>query len=281
MNKMKSCIALFFVLGLFSSMQAQNSQESLASTIVSSKGESYLPETGDFSISVDAAPFLKYFGNFIGGNGLNVVPTFDPLVVTQAITGKYFISPNQAYRAGIKFGTSTTKANAGVQAVPNTTPATYVYNVTTTSSSSIGLNAGMEWRKGKTRLQGFYGGEAAFSLLGSGSSFKNGNPITATNGLINTETTNASTFSAGVRAFLGAEYFILPKIAIGGEFGWGVGISSTGESVAIVEAWDAATSTIKTTEIITRTSSSSFNANNDNKNGIFGPAGKISVTLHF
>lgn len=40
----------------------------------------------------------------------------------------------------------------------------------------------------------------------------------------------------GVRAFIGVEYFVVPKISIGGEFGWGVGYQLNTKNKA---TWDA------------------------------------------
>ncbi len=210
---MKKLNLLFAFVVVVTSMFAQE-------PLTSKKGEAYLPAAGEWAISIDASPFLDYAGNFIGGDGLNMAPTFDPLF-NQRIIGKYFTSATEAYRGGIRLGFNSSPKYAGVPVIPAVTPTEYVNNTTTASTTNIGLTGGKEWRKGSTRLQGFYGGEAGIGFTSVSNGFKNGNAITTTNRVVNFTSTNG-TFQLGLRAFIGAEYFLLPKMSIGGEFGWGL-----------------------------------------------------------
>ena len=94
----------------------------------------------------------------------------------------------------------------------------------------------------------------------------------------NTEVKSGATFGLGARAFIGAEYFIFPKMAIGGEFGWGLALSTTGEGQTVSESWDGT----KTTQTTVKTGkSSSFIIDTDNNNSMFGPAAAIHLSLHF
>ena len=47
-----------------------------------------------------------------------------------------------------------------------------------------------------------------------------------------------SSFGVILRAFIGAEYFIAPKISITAEYGWGFGFTSTSGSTTITETYD-------------------------------------------
>lgn len=250
-----------------------------AQDITSKKGELYLPETGDWAISIDGSAFLKYAGNFIGGNGLNDAPSFNFLSTNQTIIGKYFTSPNTAYRFGACLGFVTSSTTSIVPAIPSTGPNTTVDDVFKHSATNIGLTFGKEWRKGKTRLQGFYGVEAGVALRTSDSKYNYGNPLSDFNsGSRQTESKNGSTFNLGVRGFIGAEYFILPKIALGGEFGWGLAFSSRGKGFRTTENWIGSSKNIQETET---GGFSTFNASTDQLNSIFGSAGTIRLTLHF
>ena len=250
-----------------------------AQDITSKKGELYLPESGDWAISIDGSSFLKYAGNFIGGNGLNDAPKFDFLSNNQTIIGKYFTSPHTAYRFGACLGFAATSSTIIVPAIPSTGPITTVDDVHKSSSTNIGLTFGKEWRKGKTRLQGFYGAEAWVALGTTDMKNTYGNRLSAQNpGSLQTEIKIGSTFNLGVRGFIGAEYFIFPKIALGGEFGWGLVFSSRGEGSTTTERW-LGTST-NTSDSKTG-GSSSFSASTDQLNSIFGSAGTIRLTLHF
>ncbi len=255
-----------------------------AQGLTSKKGEPMLPETGDWAIGIGAGPFLNYAGNLIGGNGLNVAPTFNFYSTNQTILGKYFKDEKTAYRAGIRLGfgsASTTTKDTTLPAPVPPAPVTYVDNVVKVGGTNIGLTAGMEWRKGKTRLQGFYGAEAGISL-GSGKTTKTyGNAITALNSTSrDTEIKVGSTFGLGLRGFIGAEYFIFPKMAIGGEFGWGLALATTGEGETTTESWDVTAAAVTTTVLKTG-KSSSFGVDTDKMNSVFGAAGTIRLTLHF
>lgn len=245
--------------------------------LTSKKGERYLPETGEWAISINASPFLSYFGNFIGGNGLNAAPNFNFLSTNQSIIGKYFTDAQTAYRAGVRLGLSSDATTTKVFATGSST--NQVDNKRTDTGSDIGLTFGKEWRKGKTRLQGIYGAEAGINLSSTGYSNEYGNALSSTNtGARITDFKGGTTFGIGVRGFIGAEYFVLPKLAIGGEFGWAVGLTSTGEGETTTESW---TGSAATTTTLKTGGNSSFGFDTDRQNTIFGPSGTIRLTLHF
>jgi len=250
-----------------------------AQVMTSKKGEPYLPQAGDWAISIDGSSFLDYAGNFIGGNGSNNAPRFDFLSVNQTIIGKYFIDSVSAYRFGALIGYRTNSNTDLVPAIPATTPSTNVDDVEKVSNTNIGLTFGKEWRKGKTRLQGFYGAEAGVALSSENTQMEYGNILSANNPISRlSEIKQGSIFRLGVRGFVGAEYFIFPKIALGGEFGWGLAYSKEGEASSTVESWSGTTVTTQETKT---GGSSSFSVDSDNLNSIFGSAATIRLTLHF
>jgi hypothetical protein len=187
-------------------------------------------------------------------------------------------------------------------------------NVWKSSSSTIGLAAGIEMRKGKTRLQGYYGGEAGLYLNMGREKFTYGNALVASttgsanvsvdatddafagSGNINatppiqgisgaaraTEIKNGTTISFGVRGFIGAEYFVLPKMSIGGEFGWGLGLSSTGKSKTTWESIGGpATAPTVGTTTIEGAKNGGFGLDTDGNNSVWGPTGSLRLNLYF
>ncbi len=305
-----------------------------AQDLTSKKGEPYLPEAGDYAVSIDATPFLYYAGNFFGksnftnNNGLittgNPAPTWNFLNGNNTITGKYFVDANTAYRLGLRLGFASGKDRRMVAALPTSTVNSYpeadatVENTRKQTRTNLGVTAGIEKRRGKTRLQGFYGADAGifFSSVKDKYTYGNdlvgnANPATAVNvvaaddfggalGNSNTTTTSlstgqagaaraleaksGSTFSFGVRAFIGAEYFIIPKMSIGGEFGWGVGLSLTGKAKSTYESVglpNGATNTTVGETKIEGGKSSGFGFDTDSRNGVFGPNASLRVTFHF
>lgn len=297
-----------------------SAQDSLKSPkeIVSKKGELYLPEVGDWAISFDAVPFLNYAGNlFSGSTASNTSPGgswVNPGYMT--VTGKYFIEKQTAYRATVRLGMHSNKTVAEIKDASVTTPPTYP-NVPAmkedewkSSSSYIGLGAGIEKRKGKTRLQGFYGAEAMIWFSKASNKFTYGNALSASGTIITpaastdfgtTATSSGSnltgvtdtygnaarivedkrggTFGIGVRGFIGAEYFIFPKISIGGEYGWGIGFSKTGATTQTKESINATavgSQTLKTTK-----SAGGFGFDNDLNGGFGAGTAQLKITLHF
>lgn len=242
-----------------------------AQDLLSKRGEPILPQAGDYAISVDASPFLDYFGNFIGGDGLNVSPTFDFTTVNQVITFKYFKTDKMAYRSGVRLGLNSNKFAISAD------------DYQTNGTSDIGLLGGLEFRRGNTRLQAYYGAEAGISLNSVSSSwdYKNKLSSTYTNAGVarDVKTNFGSTFGFGLRGFGGVEYFILPKISVGGEFGWGLTLASTGIGKKTTEEWSGTAVVKKETEVGVK--SSVFSLDTDNLNSIFGPAGTLRLNFYF
>ena len=272
----------------------------LASTATFAQEENYLPETDDWAIGIDATPFLNYVGNLIGGNDGNVAPTWNYLTTNQTITGKMFASEEMAYRGSLRLGFGSMKGGASVGQDGAAAP-TYPALPTTVEDSwkmgmtNIGLSGGIEYRRGHGRLQGFYGGELGFAVSSSNATYTYGNPMTNTgatttdfgtnltvdtygNAARITESKAGSSIGFGLRGFIGAEYFVLPKLAVGGEFGWGLVFASTGASSTTMESTDGATIGTQTIE---GSKSSSFGFDTDNVNSVFGPAGSLRMTFHF
>lgn len=287
--------------------------------LTSKKGEPILPEAGDWAIGIDATPFLDYAGNFFGKQNNNTAPTWNFQSWNSMILGKYFVEANKAYRAGIRLGfesTTTRKMVLDRTSNPSThtvfpTADPMVENTWKRSERNIGLTGGLEIRKGKTRLQGYYGGEVGLYLAGGKDKFTYGNALAPTasypvnvdiiddafagagnvtstppiQGVIGdaraTEIKWGSTFGFGLRGFIGAEYFILPKMAIGGEFGWGLLFSSTGKSKTTWESVGNPSNPTVGTTTIEGSKSGFFGIDTDNYNNLFGPAASLRLTLHF
>lgn len=234
-----------------------------AQDLTSKKGEPFLPETDDWAVSIEANPLLNYLGNALNGNTSNTPPSWNFLNSNLTIIGKMFKDEKTAYRAIIRIGTGSVKTTEMIADATVTTPPTFpapypmVSDVEKVSGNSIGLGGGLEMRRGKTRLQGVYGGEALLWTSAGKTTYEYGNALSATvdataatstdfggnlgvdpQYLVNarmTESKTGRTLAFAVRGFIGAEYFIFPKMSIGGEFGWGIGISSTG---AGSETWE-------------------------------------------
>ena len=179
-----------------------------AQDLKSKKGEPFLPEAGDWGISFNADNLFKYVGNaFSGDNNTNEIGAVSNSNASGSFTGKKFKTANQADRYTVGFAAGTS----------SDTDASDVTTKMTVLNLEVGI--GKEWRRGKTRLQGFYGYDltANLNLIDS----EKTTPVT---GASTTDKAGVG-FGVGAQGFLGAEYFIFPKIAIGASYTYGVNIN--------------------------------------------------------
>ena len=285
-----------------------------AQDLTSKKGEPILPEAGDWAISLDATPIFSFVGNAFNGNTGNAAPGVNWLNSNQTIIGKKFIDEKNAYRALLRLGfTNQTTKNMIADATVTTAPVypavpSMVEDKMAVKNTNIAIGVGKEMRRGKTRLQGYYGADAMIWISSNSSKYTYGNALsiatpavgvsaaTTTNFGSNlttdayanparvTQTKSGMTFGLGVRGFLGAEYFIFPKIAIGAEFGWGIGYQMQGKGKQTVESVGT---TVGSLETVT-SGNSKFGFDTDlNQGTIFGfkgsntGSGSLRVTFHF
>jgi hypothetical protein len=287
----KSILAVAVLLG---------TSAAFAQDLTSKKGETYLPEAGDWSLSIEATPLLGYIQGIFGSNGGSSAGSWSFLNGNNTITGKYFVADDMAYRGGINIGFNsfTEKAyTAALDANGAVDPdADLVIDEKKTTGSNIFLTGGVEWRKGSTRLQGYYGGELGLGF-GGGSNVDytyanaytwNGTTGTATQTHAVDGTTDLVSVNQkggvmfGLRGFIGAEYYILPKIAIGGEFGWGLGLQTFGSgSQTATRIEPTAGQTTEQFDTQTVAGGSLFGIGTDNSNPMFGPSGSLNITLVF
>jgi hypothetical protein len=195
---MKKIILSLVAVFAFGAVSAQN--------LVSSKGEQYLPKQGDWSIGFNAGNALNFIGNAFNGTSNNSsdnlfkanenLLNFNSGILSSTssinLVGKKFDSDNKAtrYIASLNLNLKSGKVNDGE-------------NVSTTA---FGLTAGYgkEWRKGTTRLQGYYGADALVGFTVPGE--------------------KQFGFGVGAQGFVGVEYFIFPKVALGAQYNYGVSL---------------------------------------------------------
>jgi hypothetical protein len=286
-----------------------------AQDLTSKKGETYLPEADDWAISFDAVPFLNYFGQMLSNAGATSPSLGYTNGYPWAIKGKMFKDEKTAYRAGIRlgFGSTTTTGltddasdNLGTAAGYPTVPP-MVEDTYKAGYNGIVLTGGLEMRRGKTRLQGYYGGELLIGMGGTKDTYTYGNAINTNTDATGVDGGNGTNFGSnmtsdgfgnnarrtemkssttmiGLRGFIGVEYFILPKISIGGEYGWGLGFGST-KTTDSYESRDFNASGNMTIGTFTdETKSGGFAIDTDIQNsmtGLSGASGSLNIIFHF
>jgi len=285
------------VLVAFAVITVTNAQE-----LKSKKDVPFLPEAGDYALGIDATPFFTYFGSIISNNSGATAPTWGYLNgIQKTIMGKYYVDATTAYRAQIRLGLLgsqsesnmvTDRGNATVPTYP--TMNALKENKWKNSNTNIGIGVGLEKRRGKGLLQGYYGAGINIFYSNSKDKFTYGNALVPTGVVVDvdlvddafagasntktdtygndariTERKNGSSLALNLGAFVGAEYFILPKVSFGGEFGWGLGLVTNGKTTTTTESIGGTTPTVGQ-QII-----------EGNKSGMFGFDNNFSGALYF
>ena len=265
---MKKILIIALGLGFASSVNAQTVEQTEEKNvnqgnaqnneqIQNKNGKDIMPVKGEFAIGLgtNLSAISGFVGNifgFTGDNSLDSTYLANPVFKTAAIFGKYMTSDNTAIRASfhIKGSDHLEKFNTFDDLVNS--PDSLVKDSKRENTSEHHVSLGLEWRRGSSRLRGFYGGDAILSWSNAHNHYNYGNAITATNvaptssvgfwhpdhGRV-TEERSGSTFGIGVRGFVGVEYFIAPKICIGTEFGWSAMMSNTSKSKTSYEEYDS------------------------------------------
>lgn len=290
---MKKLISFVFVAVMF--LNIANAQE-----LVSKKGFIILPEAGDIVLGFDAVPLADLalnFANIMVNTGQTAGHPGYVGGFNQVIVGKYFMSESMAIRAKIGINTNRTSATAyfddpkDMLAYP-LDPDQWgeLKDVAVSTSREIILAGGLEFRRGHNRLQGFYGAEALIGLAHSGTSNKYGiemnqetvvtNPWVPAVRTLSTSAGNAISF--GLRGFIGVEYFFAPKMSVGGEFGWGLGITTTPRGKVKTETWVVADSKVKeeTTKGPSKGSSMGWQVDDGFGKNLL-PSAALTVNFHF
>lgn len=239
---------LFLLISLFGLINISYAQEN--EMLTNKKGNPILPEAGDFGFGISANPFLNYAGNLFSNSGYNSLQLSLP---EGAFYGKYFLNANTALRLKLDLVYASSNITNSVE---NDLDANaQVQDVMSESNTNLSISVGYEKRKGAARTQFIYGAELSVSMANNKRQYTYGNSYTTENynptstfdfnsGATyrtinrNLETNTASGIGAGIRAFAGIEYFILPKISVGGEVGLGYTHYFRGKVATIEETWN-------------------------------------------
>ena len=263
---MKKIYMVFFAMVISFAVAAQDAADT-APVLKSKKGENYLPETGEWGLGISGNAF---FG-ILSGNNSGVLPGFNfvsnpptNLADNFAVFGKYMVDEKTAYRVRFNVTTSSRKDVRDVIAFePNFDPAFPKFTTDSRKSTNtlVMIAAGLEKRRGSTRLQGIYGGEVVLGYGNSKSTYEYGNPIeqnllyptfnfdgNAGGTFRVSERDPGGSFLIGARGFIGVEYFIIPKLSVGGEFGYMLSYQATSNGTETTQTWDGASSTVRTTK---------------------------------
>ena len=259
-----SLIIIALGISAFTFGQADSLSRSKKVNLFSKKGVYILPEKGEIAIGIDAFPIFYYLGGIFSQNNATV-PSFtygNDFGGTTGIFAKYMLQSDLAIRANFRgdFGSST-----DIYVVPQSTLSydpqapQFVNDEITTTNHLVHLGVGFEKLRGHSRIQGKYGAELIFGYNKVTTSYNYGNSIT--NEFNMPETYNNVYYNGaeriindyldkglyiGLRGLLGVEYFIGPKISIGGEFGYSFVYQWSQNRITEYQYWDSSAQQVST-----------------------------------
>lgn len=188
---------------------------------------SYLPEKGNFAIGADATPLFDYVGNMMNGtigNTLNLS--------AHVIYAKYYLTDNTALRTVLGINT-TTKSDLFYVAddaarMANPLSNAQVTDKKTDNSNGYYLSLGLQKFIGEKRLRGFYGAQLFTEYGKDKATYAYGNPMTSLNptpssnsvylaGERKLSEVTSHDFMVGAGGIAGFEYYVAPRLCIGGE----------------------------------------------------------------
>ncbi|MEX1192320.1 MAG: hypothetical protein WED10_11620 [Brumimicrobium sp.] len=255
-------------------------------TLQNEEGFNVLPEQGEYAIGFNAVPIFNWIGNSFNANTNNTYAGSNKFVSNlgnNVLFGKYMLEEKIAIRAHLRVGVfNNSQDNFVIDDIANS-PNEFVMDNQVINEQTYTLGAGYEYRRGKGRLQGIYGGDIFFMFNKYSESYEYGNqygqlnqaPTTTTN--FNTgnaqpqgerlvDFNQGGTFGVGVRPFVGVEYFFASKMSIGGEFGWNVMFANTSDGSTVSEYYDPVSEEV-TQNTIDAAGARSWNLDTDNFNG--------------
>ncbi len=251
-----------------------------------------LPASGDYAIGFDATPLFNFALNAVNIMNNTGATAQHPGYVSgfnQTIIGKYFVDKSTAYRVTVGINSNSTATTSFADHPYDSSggePVEYK-NVTKNRSMNVSIGGGLEKRRGYGRLQGFYGGEAIIGFNSSATVNEFGvemDSATVNDGFVATTRTLKSKaglgFSLGLRGFVGVEYFFLPKMAVGAEFGWGFMYSINPRGSVETESWNFADqeAVVEENDGATKSRTSGFSVDQGYNSGA---AGALKLTIHF
>ena len=222
--KLNKIIALSILVLSFIYVKAQTNDNE----VISKKTVDYLPKAGEFGIGVDATPIFNYMGNLFNATSGNKLDFSSPVLY-----GKYYLSNETALRAVLSIQSINHKDMFYVRddAAFFLDPLANKKVTDSKNASNQQYFVSLAYQKyiGVSRLRGFYGGQVLFGYNYSNTTNTYGNPMSEVNPTPSSiypytndktrllQNVDVNSYHVGVGAIAGFEYYVLPKLCIGGE----------------------------------------------------------------
>ena len=266
----------------------------------------YLPKAGDWAIGIDMQPVYSFFGNLANGdagNGLGQFGGEDAFgaIPSVSIMGKYMLDNTTAIRLNLGIEKAVDHHyDYRLDDVENSDKPSgaKVQDYYKHNDAIYSLAAGIEFRKGENRIQGYVGADLVFEYEKDRYNISYGNILTNVN---QDPTRDAATYNAlglgvynvgywnnsyltesyrkstilGLAGKVGVEYFVVPKLAFGGEVSLMAAERFEAGSYTIQEGYNPISDQVETyTELVSP-------ANREFYLGTLDMGGKLFMIFYF
>ena len=252
----------------------------------------YLPEAGDWSIGFNAKPVLNFVGNLFNNSNYNNVGAISgestlPGNIGTSIMTKYMITDNFAFRANVGF--SIANNNSAEYVIDdkayyfNPLSEEKVVDYKNSRSTRVSALFGVEYRIGKKRVQGVFGGGLLVGVTNTRNQYSYGNAMTEINPNPTTSDFNGNTnnpanrviekytsrpcYHAGLVGTAGVEWFFAPKVSLGAEVSVHAAYKYNQQSYTVSEQYNAVKNAIEQRTDLSQPAFGAFSFGTENLGG--------------
>lgn len=252
----------------------------------------YLPEQGEWAVGVDLIPIVKTIGGAFTGDNEAPAVGGTPMQYDQmwerpnvSIMGKYMLTDHVSLKANLglslKYLNHKELVDDDLNLFLNPDSKATVEDAQKTTRFGGSLMFGAEYRVGRKRVQGIFGGGIMAGFSMSKTSYSYGNAITSFNQIpstgfydcvengyrITSYDNKTPNFMVGVYGSAGVEWFVAPKVALGAEvdlYAYGV---FSGKGVKKSEGFNEAYGYVENRTDIVKGADKAVNFGTDNLGG--------------
>lgn len=260
----------------------------------------YLPEAGDWSVGFNAIPILDFVGNLFSDNYNLITPIGgQPTLfnnISTSIMGKYMLTDNLALRANIGLAINNDNDAMYVRDDEayffNPLSEEKVIDYKKIRNTRVSIMAGAEYRIGKKRVQGVFGGGLLFGLSNSREKYQYGNMMTDINPNPTTANFNENyeekpmnrvleqfhgspCYHFGLVGTVGVEWFFAPKISLGAEVSLHAAYEFNQQTYTVSEEFNSVTDSILQSTDLTKPAYGEFSFGTETLGG------NISFSFYF
>jgi len=191
-------------------------------------GHKNLPKAGDIAVGFEARPILNYIGNMFNGTQNNSLNLSD-----NTLYFRYYLSNDAAIRAAVRINSNGSEDQYYVQddaaVLLDPLSQKQVKDQYTYSQKQFEIKLGYQMFHNRNRLRAYYGADLIYFYSKEKENYEYGNQMNELNpaptshwgnlGTRDLEIIDGTINGIGVGALGGFEYYFLPKICLGVEFG--------------------------------------------------------------